>query len=348
MKTIFKTTALAAAVGFMATAAYAESITVTSFGGAYSNSQREAYWKPYTADTGITVIEDEYNGELSKLKAQVDSGNITWDVVDMESGPVTQGCDEGVLEIIDWSRIHNADDFIEGSKFECGVGTITWATIVAYNSNAFAGEKPSTMADFFDLKKFPGKRGYNKKPTVMLEFALIGDGVPASKVFDVLSTPEGVNRAFAKLDTIKDSIVWWESGAQAPQLLADGEVTMTAAWNGRIQAAIDNENQPFTIIWDGQVMDFDGWAIPRGSKNIDAAYDYINYVSEAKHMGEQHKYVSYGPVTNAAGAMITDPALAAKLPSAPQNMNNWVPHNTAFWADNFDELNERFLAWIGK
>ena len=65
-------------------------------------------------------------------------------------------------------------------------------------------------------------------------------------------------------------------------------------------------------------------------------------------MGEQHKYVSYGPVTNAAGAMITDPALAAKLPSAPQNMNNWVPHNTAFWADNFDELNERFLAWIGK
>lgn len=348
MNKILKTTAIATAMGLMATAAYAESITVTSFGGAYANSQREAYWKPYTADTGIKVIEDEYNGELSKLKAQVESGNITWDVVDMESGPVTQGCDEGVLEVIDWKRIHNADDFIKGSKFECGVGTITWSTIIAYNKKAFPGEKPKTMADFFDLKKFPGKRGYNKKPTVMLEFALIGDGVPASKVFEVLSTPAGVDRAFAKLDTIKDSLVWWESGAQAPQLLADGEVVMTAAWNGRIQAAIDKEKQPFVIIWDGQVIDFDGWAIPKGSKNIDAAYKYINYVSSPERMGQQHKYISYGPVTKAAAALITDPAEAAKLPSAPQNLKNWVPHNTAFWANHFDELNERFLAWIAK
>ncbi len=36
----------------------------------------------------------------------------------------------------------------------------------------------------------------------------------------------GVDRAFAKLDTIKDSVVWWEAGAQPPQLLADGEVVM--------------------------------------------------------------------------------------------------------------------------
>ncbi|MDX1738797.1 MAG: extracellular solute-binding protein, partial [Alphaproteobacteria bacterium] len=233
-------------------------------------------------------------------------------------------------------------------KTECGVGTITWATIIAFNKEAFSGPKPATMADFFDLDKFPGKRGVRKSPKVMLEFALIADGVPAAKVYDVMETEEGIDRAFKKLESIKGDIVWWESGSQPPQLLADGEVTMSAAWNGRIQSAIDNENQPLEIIWDGQNLDFDMWVIPKGTKNLDKAYDFIAFASDPKYMGKQHEYIGYGPVTNDAGKMIVKPELAAKLPSAPVNMANWVPHNNEYWADNFDDLNERFLAWISQ
>lgn len=348
MKTFIKTSVLAASTIGMAAAAQADSMTITSWGGAYSTSQREAYYKPFAATTGIEVVEDEFNGELSKIKAQVEAGNVTWDVADVESAAAIQGCDEGVLEVIDWSKIPNADDFIAGSKTECGVGTITWASVVAFNKSAFSGAQPSTMADFFDVAKFPGKRGVRKSPKVMLEFALIADGVPAAEVYDVMETEAGIDRAFKKLGSIKDSIVWWESGSQPPQLLADGEVSMTAAWNGRIQSAIDNENQPFEIIWDGQNLDFDMWVIPKGTKNIDKAYQFIQFASSAKYMGTQHTYIGYGPVTNEAATMIVDDKLAAKLPSAPVNMKNWVPHNNEFWADNFDDLNERFLAWVAQ
>ncbi|MTI10151.1 ABC transporter substrate-binding protein [Curvivirga aplysinae] len=348
MKKLLTTSVLAAATFGVAATAQAESLTVLSWGGAYASSQREAYYKPYTAATGTQIVEDEFNGELAKIKAQVEAGNVTIDVADLESATALQGCDEGVLEVIDWSRIPNADDFIPGSKLECGVGTITWATIVAYNTTAFSGDQPSTMADFFDLDKFPGKRGVRKSPKVMLEFALIADGVPAADVYDVMDTEEGIDRAFAKLDTIKDSIVWWESGSQPPQLLADGEVTMSAAWNGRIQSAIDGENQPFKIIWDGQNLDFDMWVIPKGTPNLDKAYDFLKFASAAKQMGTQHTYIGYGPVTNEAGTMIVDDKLAEKLPSAPVNLGNWVPHNLDYWADNFDDLNERFLAWVSQ
>ena len=133
------------------------------------------------------------------------------------------------------------------------------------------------MADFFDLDKFPGKRGMRRGPKPNLEFALIADGVPAAEVYDVLSTDAGIDRAFAKLDTIKDSVVWWEAGAQPPQLLADGEVVMTTAYNGRIFNAVAAEGKPFTIVWDGQIYDLDLWVIPKGAKNKDLAMDFLSF-----------------------------------------------------------------------
>ena len=111
------------------------------------------------------------------------------------------------------------------------------------------------MQDFFDLERFPGRRGMRRSPVANLEFALMGDGVPAEEVYAVLDTRAGVERAFRKLDTIKDEVVWWETGAQPPQMLADGEVLMSTAYNGRIFNAQVLEEQSFVIVWDGQVLD---------------------------------------------------------------------------------------------
>ena len=105
----------------------------------------------------------------------------------------------------------------------------------------FKGKQQNSINDVCDLKKFPGKRSLQKKPINNLEWALIADGVPAGEVYDVLSTEEGVQRAFKKLDTIKDSVIWWEEGAQPPQLLADKEVAFASAYNGRIFNAAVNE-----------------------------------------------------------------------------------------------------------
>ena len=228
---------LAAAVG---AANAAETITVVSWGGAYTKSQIEAYHKPWMAATGNTVVSEDYNGGLSEVKAQVEAGNVKWDLIDVELSDAVRGCDEGLLEEVSIDDFPDGadgtpakDDFLPGTYTDCAVANIVWSTIFAYDSSKIE-DGPSSIADFFDTANFPGKRGLRKNPKANLEMALMADGVAADEVYDVLGTEEGIERAFAKLDSIKGDVIWWEAGAQPPQLLADGEVAMTTAYNGRI------------------------------------------------------------------------------------------------------------------
>jgi len=205
----------------------------------------------------------------------------------------------------------------------------------------------AVIGDLFDLQKFPGKRGLQKRAFVNLEWALIADGVPIADVYKVLSTPEGVDRAFKKLDTIKSEVVWWEAGAQPPQLLADGQVVITSAWNGRIFNAVKTDGKPFKIVWDAQGFDWDWWAIPKGGPRVDKAYDFVAYSSQPDKMANQTKYISYGPANKDAIPNI-DPAVLPDLPTAPQNMTNVLIVDPQFWADNTEQLDQRFNAWLAQ
>jgi putative spermidine/putrescine transport system substrate-binding protein len=239
--------ALAATCG---TAFAADGLTITSWGGAYQTSQDEAYYKPYTAKTGTKITQEEYNGEAARIRAMVESGNTTWDAVDVDAATAQQGCDEGFLIPIDYSKFGGEGAFVKGSTFECAIPTIIYSTIYAYDADKIK-DGPKTIAGLFDTKTWPGKRALQKTPFGNLEFALMADGVPADKVYETLKTKEGVDRAFKKLDTIKKDIVWWEAGAQPPQLLASGEVVMATAWNGRIFNANKVDKKNFKIVWDG-------------------------------------------------------------------------------------------------
>ncbi len=332
----------------------ADNLTVVSWGGAYTMSQVKAYHEPFEKKTGIQILSEDYNGGLAQIKAQVESGNVTWDLVDLELSDVVRGCDEGLLEPLKLDDLPPApdgtpakDDFLPGTLHECAVSTIIWSTVFAYDDTKFKGAKPTTIADLFDTKKFPGKRGLHKNPKVNLEFALMADGVPANKVYEVLSTPEGVDRAFAKLDTIKKDVVWWEAGAQPPQLLADGEVAMTTAYNGRLYNAIFQENKPFVIVWDGQVWDLDMWGIPKGSDGGKAAWDFIKFSTDTQHLADQAKYISYGPARKSSMAIVND-EVKPHLPTAPENFQNALQNDYEWWADNQDDMNERFNAWLAQ
>jgi len=350
----------ALALGLVATQAKAESLTIVSWGGAYTKSQVKAYHEPFTAKTGITIKSDDYNGGLAEVKAQVEAGNVTWDLVDVEVSDVVRGCDEGLLEPIDQSILPPAPDgtpaakdFLPGSLYECGIPTIVWTTIYAYDKTKFPSNPPSTIADLFDTKKFPGKRGLRKVPKVNLEFALMADGVPADKVYEVLGTPEGVDRAFAKLDTIKDDVIWWEAGAQPPQMLADGEVVMASAYNGRIFNAIATENKPFEIVWDGQVWDLDLWVIPKGAPNKADALKFVAFSTDTQRLADQAGWISYGPARKSSVPLIGKHKEAGidmgpHMPTAPANFKNALQNDFEFWADHADELNERFNAWLAK
>lgn len=349
----------AAAAALMAGTAMASDLTVVSWGGAYTKSQVEAYHKPWIAKSGKAIVSEDYNGGLSEIKAQVEAGNVTWDVVDVELSDAVRACDEGLAEEIDMSILPAApdgtpaaDDFIAGTlDVPCAVPTIVWSTIFAYDSGKMA-DGPTTIADFFDTSKFPGKRGLRKSPKANLEMALMADGVAAGDVYDVLSTAEGVDRAFAKLDSIKSEVVWWEAGAQPPQLLADGEVAMTTAYNGRIFNAVAAEDKPFEIVWDGQVWDLDLWIIPKGAPNKQAALDFIAFSTDTQRLADQASWISYGPTRASSAPLVgsfnskPDLKMAPQMPTAPANFQNALQNDFEFWADNQDELNERFNTWL--
>ncbi|WP_439815935.1 polyamine ABC transporter substrate-binding protein [Zavarzinia sp. CC-PAN008] len=328
-------------------AAQAAELRVVSWGGAYQLSQREAFFKPYTA-MGTKIIEDEWSGEIAKIRAMVEAGSVTWDLIDSDTSVARQACDEGLVVPIDWSKITTVtkEKMIGAEFFECAVPNITYSTIFAYDSTKLPNG-PTSWADFFDLAKFPGKRGMWKTPLANLEFALIADGVAVDKVYEVLSTPEGVDRAFAKLDTIKASVVWWEAGAQPPQLLADGEVIMSTAWNGRIQAAIDKEGKPFKIVWENQQLDFDLWMIPKGTPNAEEAYRFISWASQPEPMAEQTKWIAYGPANPDAAAKI-DPKILPTMPTAPENMKTAFIADYDYWGNNGEELRRRFNTWLAQ
>jgi len=361
MRAFVKFTGLVAA-GVLATSAAAQAteLTVVSWGGAYTKSQIEAYHKPYAKKTGITINSEDYNGGLAEIKAQVESGNVVWDLVDLELSDVVLGCQEGLLESLPLNELPPAPDgtpaekdFLPGTLHECAVATIIWSTVYAYDKTKFPNGGPQTMADFFDVKKFPGKRTMRKGPKPNLEFALMGDGVPADKVYETLSTPEGVDRAFAVLDRIKDDVLWWEAGAQPPQMLADGEVVMATAYNGRIFNAQVSENKPFEIVWDGQVWDLDLWSIPKGSKNKAAAIDFIKYSTDTQRLADQAAWISYGPARASSIPLIgkhaeTGVPMGPHMPTAPKNFKNALQNNPEWWADHQDELNERFAAWLAQ
>ena len=338
----------------------AESLTVVSWGGAYTRSQVKAYHEPFTKKTGIKINSEDYNGGIAQIKAQVESGNIKWDLVDLEPGDASRGCDEGLLVEIDPSTLPPApdgtpatEDFLEGAILPCAISSIVWSTVYAYDDTKFPGAKPSTIADLFDTKKFPGKRGLRKSPLVNLEWALMADGVPADEVYDVLSSEAGVDRAFKKLSTIKDSVVWWEAGAQPPQLLADGEVAMASAYNGRLFAAIVKEKKPFVIVWDAQVWAVDTYAIIKGTPNLEAAMEYLKFSTDTQRLADQARWISYGPARKSSISMVTTHAetgdeMMPHMPTTPEHMSTALANNQDFWTDNQDELNERFTTWLAK
>ena len=267
--------ALGAASLLAVLSAQAQQITVVNFGGANANAQKKAYYEPF-AKTGTQVVPVEYNGEQAKIKAMVETKKVTWDVVEVESPDVARGCDEGLFEKLDYSKLGGKADLLPAAVSECGIGIFVWSTVMAYNADKLKGT-PTTWADFWDLKKFPGKRGMRKGARYNLEFALMADGVKPGEVYKVLATKEGAERAFKKLTELKPSIQWWEAGAQPPQFLVAGDVVLTTVYNGRIDAANREGKQPQDLPGPGGIYDLDYWAIPKGSPNKDAALKFIAF-----------------------------------------------------------------------
>ncbi|MET4484114.1 ABC transporter substrate-binding protein [Bradyrhizobium sp. F1.13.3] len=326
-----------------------DQLTVTSWGGPYQTNVRKAIFEPFTKATGIKVIENEYGGEVAKVRAMVETKTVNWDVLDAETGAGAQMCAEGLLETIDWKKLGlDRTKFISSEVHDCGVPTLASGTIVAYDKDKLPNG-PKSIADLFDTKKLPGKRGMWRSPYPNLEWALMADGVPTKDVYKVLGTPEGVDRAFKKLDTIKKDIIWWTAGPQPRQLLDAGETIMSAAWYSTIYDSIKNSGKHFAIMWDAQAFTWNNWLIPKGSPRLDEAYKFLAFAASAKSQAELTRYSPYGPANKDAMALV-DPTILPDLQTTPEHMANALDSEagTTFWIEKDDELRQRFNAWLAQ
>ena len=352
---------LAAAVT-AAGAATAEELVVVSWGGAYSASQQKAYHEPYMAQhPDIKIINDDSSNEaVAKLRAMHEAGNMSWDLVDVVAADAIRLCDEGLAMPIDADKwLAPSPDGTPASKdfgdllvSECFIPQIVYSTTFGYRTDLLK-EAPTSICDVFDTKRFPGKRSLEKRPINNMEWALICDGVAPDKIYDVLGTPEGAARALKKLGTIKDHVIWWTKGAQTPQLLADGEVVMGSTYNGRLFSVIEEEHQPIAMLWDWQVYDLDGWIVPTGTKHLDAVKKFVRFATDTQRLADQAKYISYGPARKSSAPLVGKHAtlgidMGPHMPTDPKNAKTTLLYNYEFWADNRDDLDAKFQAWLNQ
>jgi len=363
-----KTVVLAGtALAFAGGTALAEDMTVVSWGGAYQNSQIEAYAKPYMADNpDINIIWDESSNEaVAKLRAMNEAGNITWDLVDVVASDAIRLCDEGQAMEVDHDELlapapdgtSASDDFGDLIVSDCFIPQIVYSTTFGYRTDVdeWGGNAPDDICDVFDLEAFPGKRSLEKRPINNMEWALLCDGVAKEDVYDVLETEEGQDRAFSKLDTIKDNVVWWSAGAETPQLLADKEVVIGSTYNGRLFSLIEEQDQPVAMLWDAQVFDLDGWIIPAGlsDERLAMVKDFLFFATDTQRLADQAKYISYGPARASSAPLVSTHAdlgieMAPHMPTDPANAKNTFLYNYEWWADYRDDLDAKFQAWLAQ
>lgn len=339
-------------VGAVAPATAQQELNVVSWDGAYVKSQILGFIRPYEAQSNTRVNVIQYSGGIDNIRKQVRAWNVQWDIVDLELFDAIRACNEGLLEPLDPKTLSPApdgtsaqDDFIAGSLTPCGVGNVVGSTVVSFNRTQFK-TPPSTFDDFFNLKKYPGKRGLRRSPKVNLEWALVADGVAPENVYEVLSTEAGLDRAFAMLDKIKPHIQWWQTGEEAIRMLETNRVVMSSVYSGRVDDAVQR-GEPLDIIWDHQVWFFDVWAIPKNGRNTKRAKEFLRFASSTESLAAQARYIPYGPVRKSSMAQLA-PELRQRLPTAKEHLATAIELNANWWSENLARITPRFEQWLSR
>ncbi|GLW96114.1 ABC transporter substrate-binding protein [Microtetraspora sp. NBRC 16547] len=316
-------------------------LTFVSYGGVYQKGQQDAAVDPFAKESGAQVLQDGPT-DYAKIKAQVDSSNVTWDVVDTDAVWAEAQCGK-LLQPLDYSIIDKSK-IPDGLATECSVPAMQYGMVLAYNAKKFGANPPQDWKDFFDTAKFPGKRGYPGLPGDAApgpwEAALIADGVAPDQLF-----PLDTDRANKKLDSVRSSLVFWKTGAESQQLLESGEVDMAMVWSGRAYAAVKN-GASFQVQWNQWMPIMDTLGVPKNAKNPKAAMALINYYLGAQQQAKLTELTSYSPINTDAKPGL-DELGTSFLTTQPEVAPKAVPIDSKWWADNQPAMIEKWSAWLG-
>ncbi len=333
-------------------------VSFASWGGDYEAAQQKAYVDTWDAGT---VKFLKYGGDLDEIRTQVNSGSVNWDIVDVLPHDARVGCDEGLFEELDRDMFETApdgssmdDDTMVEVPNDCVVPQVIWSYLFFYKEGTFKGEQPTTISDFFDVEKFPGKRGIHGWPNALIEMALVADGVKIRDVYKVMSTASGIDRAFSRLDSIKDHSEIWYSGEMPIEMVRSGEVVMSIAFSGRVSAAILSEEEKFVTVWDGQVLEEEWLVLLTGAPNRDEASEFLVHASSPEQQAALTRYINYGPMRASAIDIIKNGEpwfhngkdVLEHLPNRPEAMSRTIVADPEWWADYGSSVDERYAAWI--
>jgi len=347
----------------------AYAVVVASWGGAYGESQKLGYGDPTAKKLGIPIDWVDYSGGLSEIKAQKEAGAITWDIIDLYAMDTINGCDEGIFVEFDFDKdfppapdgTPASEDFFTSMPSKCAVGNILYSWTYAYHDETIGSKKPKTIKDFFNTKKWPGKRGIYKSPMHNLEMALAASGTKVgkggAKIYEELETEAGVAKAMAKIKKLcqdpKGGCVFWSAGAKPPELLMQGEVIMATGWNGRFFNAEVGEGAPLKQVWDAQGLDYQYMSVVKGGPNEADAMKAIAEMTSTEGLAGSAKYIAYAPWRKSSLAIIEagEPwykdgktNMLPQMPTTPDHTKSYILIDALFWADNSTELGEKFEA----
>lgn len=315
-------------------------LTVVHYGGTFGQAMRTAFFDPAEKALGIKIV-DTSRTDMAKIKAMVQSGNIEWDVANVNTLEVGRGAREGLWEPIDWSLI---DPKVAGpvGKLEYGVAFVGFSIGLAYSTKKYpdASKAPRNWADFWDVKRFPGPRALEDRVRYQLEFALLADGVAPDKLY-----PLDVDRAFRKLDQIKPQIVAWAKPPVQPiELIASGEVEMDSAFNNEV-ANGQQRGAPIAMQFEGALYTTNAWVILKGTPNKAKAMQFIKTVTQPAYEAKLAELTYFGPMNPEAIALVK-PEVRKNLPTEPENLRRSIPLNNEWWAANEAALIDRWNKWL--
>ncbi len=313
-------------------------------GGANSRARNATIEKDFTEETGVTVRND-YNSDTTKFFAAMENeAPIPWSMVEFPTkGDYLRARDAGYLQkldpkVIDFSKLE------DGAYDEYGVDVQRYGIVLTYNTEKFSGSSaPTSIRDIYDLEKFPGKRCLFKYPQfgAVLESALLADGVDRSALY-----PLDLDRAFAKLDTIKSDILWWGNGDEAIRLLSSGECSIGVAWSGRVYSAVKEDNAPLAMVWNDSLYAQAVYAIPNGAPNAAAAQVLIAYfISDTE---AQKALVREIPYTTAIVALDSASYGDEMVPwiVAGENAEVAILEDANYYKEHLPEVVDRFNRWV--
>lgn len=348
MRTIARITTAAMVAFALATAASADEkeLTWANSGGVVQDANQKIFIPAFEKETGAKVKYVTTGDRLPPLEAMQKIGKVVWDLIDLDSDVYPVAVKRGFLEKLDYSVIDPDNKLPADAKMEYGVRYASYSDVLIQRLDKNpAGKQMTGWADFWDVKNFPGPRSLRKAPQGNLEFALLADGVEPSKLYEVLGTTEGLDRAFGKLDQIKPYIhVWWTSGAQSVQLLSDGEVFYSTSYNGRLKK-LKESGVPAKIVWNGAALRFSVLAVPKGAAHISEALAFIKLRTQRVDLNKEYlpilPYPGYTPGLFDGMA----PELLETMPTYPQNEAVQFKPNDEWWSDHRD-IEERFNEWL--